>query len=64
MAFALEEDLPRKSRIHEIGQDLSTLSLDELEARIETLKAEIERIETARDAKTAQRMAADRFFRA
>ena len=41
-----EEEAPRKKKlVHDIGQDLSTLSLDELAERIELLRAEIARIE-------------------
>ena len=43
----LEEEAPKNKRGHEIGQDLSALSLDELAERIELLRAEIARIEQA-----------------
>lgn len=62
-------DEPRKGPlgktplIHEIGQDLSALSLDEIEDRITLLKAEIARLEGAGEAKRASRQAADAFFR-
>jgi uncharacterized small protein (DUF1192 family) len=58
-----EDDRPAPKRVHEIGQDLSALSVEELSARIELLKAEITRIEAARDKKQAQKSAADAFFR-
>ena len=48
---------------HEIGQKLDLLSVHELDERIETLKAEIERLRAARDAKAASRAAADAFFK-
>jgi len=61
MGFAIEEERPRRAG-HEIGQDLSTLSIEELEETAALLKAEITRLETARDQKAAQRTAADRIF--
>lgn len=48
---------------HEIGQNLDTLSVDELAERVELLRAEIERLEKARVAKQASRAAADAFFK-
>ena len=38
-----DDDRPKKPIAHEIGSDLSMLSVDELKARIELLKAEIAR---------------------
>jgi uncharacterized small protein (DUF1192 family) len=58
-----EEPRPKPARPHEIGQDLSALSVAELETRIEALKAEIARLEQARASKQAQKSAADAFFR-
>lgn len=58
-----DEDAPRKKKIHEIGQDLSLLSVDELSGRIEQLKEEILRLEAERTAKGATRNAADALFR-
>jgi uncharacterized small protein (DUF1192 family) len=48
---------------HVPGEPLDTLSVDELTARIESLRAEITRLEAARDAKTVSRTAADSFFK-
>lgn len=60
----MEEDLPRpKKKTHEIGQDLSMLSVDELKERIEALKAEISRLEGSMKAKEASRNAADSVFK-
>ncbi|MGE3148891.1 MAG: DUF1192 domain-containing protein [Pseudorhodoplanes sp.] len=60
----MEEDLPLKKKLsHEIGQDLSTLSVGELHERIEMLRQEIARLEAAAAAKTASRGAADLFFK-
>ncbi|TAJ34834.1 MAG: DUF1192 domain-containing protein [Bosea sp. (in: a-proteobacteria)] len=58
-----EDDSPKKKAVHEIGQDLSALSLEEIDARIALLKAEIERLTEARAGKSASRLAADAFFR-
>lgn len=63
MSLFPEEDRPKPKRVHEIGQDLSTLSLEEIEERIAALKAEIERLTQARASKSASRAAADAFFR-
>jgi uncharacterized small protein (DUF1192 family) len=58
-----EEDRPKKKLVHEIGQDLALLSVDELGDRIGLLKAEIDRLEEAMTKKRAGRDAADRFFK-
>ncbi len=58
-----EEDLPRRRRIHEIGQDLSAISVDELRERVVQLRDEIARIETEIASKGATRTAADAIFR-
>lgn len=46
-----------------IGQDLSGLSIGELEGRIVLLKAEIERVEAELKAKRAHEAAAQALFR-
>jgi uncharacterized small protein (DUF1192 family) len=58
-----EEERPRKTLAHEIGQDLSLLSVEELRERIALLQEEIKRLETALASKQASRSAADQFFR-
>jgi uncharacterized small protein (DUF1192 family) len=58
-----EEDLPRKKPAHELGQDLSLLSLKEIDERVALLEAEIERLKQARQAKDATKSAADALFR-
>ena len=64
MSEPFADDLPRrKPTRHEIGQDLSLLSVDELTERVEQLQAEIRRLEEARKAKEASRKAADSFFK-
>jgi len=59
-----EEDRPKpKAKPHEIGQDLSLLSVAELDERIAALEAEIVRLKAARDAKGAHLSAADALFK-
>ncbi len=48
---------------HVLGEPLDTLSVHELEERIQLLRAEIERLEAARARKGASRAAADAFFK-
>jgi uncharacterized small protein (DUF1192 family) len=60
----LFEDLPKpRPRTHVVGEELSTFSVDELDERIDQLRAEIGRLEQARAAKEASRHAADGFFK-
>jgi uncharacterized small protein (DUF1192 family) len=58
-----DDDKPKKKIVHEIGQDLSLLSVDELGERIALLTAEIERLRSAEVKKRASKDAADRFFK-
>jgi uncharacterized small protein (DUF1192 family) len=58
-----DENLPKKKIVHEIGQDLSLLSVFELKERIEVLNAEIARLEAAAQSKSAAKGAADAFFK-
>jgi uncharacterized small protein (DUF1192 family) len=58
-----DDDRPRKKVTHEIGQDLSLLSVEELTERVALLKTEIARLEEAATKKRASRDAADRFFK-
>jgi len=58
-----DDDRPRKKISHEIGQDLSLLSVEELTERIALLKGEITRLEEAATKKRTSRDAADRFFK-
>jgi len=60
----MDDDLlPKKKTVHEIGQDLSLLSIGELTERIGQLKEEIARLEAAKASKSATRTAADQFFK-
>jgi uncharacterized small protein (DUF1192 family) len=63
MSLFSDDDRPTPKMVHEIGQDLSMLSLAEIDLRIEALSAEIERLAEARRKKAASRSAADAFFR-
>jgi uncharacterized small protein (DUF1192 family) len=62
--MAQDDDLPIKRKAtHEMGQELSQLSIEELGERIGALKEEITRLEAALAGKQASRSSADRFFR-
>lgn len=58
-----DEDRPRKKVSHEIGQDLSLLSVEELGERIALLRSEIERLEAASAKKRASKDAANSLFK-
>jgi uncharacterized small protein (DUF1192 family) len=58
-----DDDRPRKKVSHEIGQDLSLLSVEELAERIALMKSEIERLEAATAKKRASKEAASSFFK-
>ena len=57
-----DDDRPKPKRAHEIGQDLSLLSVGDLDERIAILKAEIARLEADKATKQATRMAAESLF--
>jgi uncharacterized small protein (DUF1192 family) len=57
------DDLPKKKITHEIGQDLSLLSVAELTERVSLLKEEIARLEAEMNRKRASKSAADTFFK-
>ncbi|MBB3312843.1 uncharacterized small protein (DUF1192 family) [Rhizobium sp. BK196] len=59
----MDDDRPQKKTAHEIGSDLSMLSVDELKARVELLKAEIARLEAEATKKASGRIAAESLFR-
>ncbi len=63
MAAIDEDDKPKKKIAHEIGQDLSLLSVDELAARVQLMRDEIARLEADMTQKRAKRAAADRVFK-
>jgi uncharacterized small protein (DUF1192 family) len=57
------DDLPKKKITHEIGQDLSLLSVGELGERVGLLKEEIARLEAEMARKRSSKSAADVFFK-
>lgn len=63
MAAIDPDDLPKKKVTHEIGQELSLLSVSELAERIGVLKDEITRLEAEMTRKRASQQAADSFFK-
>lgn len=46
-----------------VGEDLSAMSVAELDARVAALEAEIARVQTERRAKAARNAAADQLFK-
>jgi len=63
MAKDDDDDRPKKKIVHEIGQDLALLSVNELRERIALLKDEIARLETSIASKQTSRNVADQFFK-
>jgi uncharacterized small protein (DUF1192 family) len=57
------DDLPKKKAAHDIGQDLSLLSVGELGERVRLLKDEIGRLEAEIARKQASQTAANAFFK-
>jgi uncharacterized small protein (DUF1192 family) len=63
MAAIDDDDRPKKKLAHEVGQDLSLLSVEELAERVKLLHEEITRLEADMARKRAKRSAADQFFK-
>ena len=63
MGILDDDERPKKKIAHEIGQDLTLLSVEELGARVQLLHDEINRLEADMAAKRASRSAADQFFK-
>ena len=61
--MSLEDLEPKKPKGHAIGTDLSKLSVGELKALIETLKAETARVEQTLAAKQSSKSAAEAAFK-
>ena len=57
------DELPKKKVTHEMGQDLSLLSVGELAERIGLLKDEVARLEAEMARKHASQSAAAAFFK-
>jgi uncharacterized small protein (DUF1192 family) len=58
-----DDDRPKKKITHEIGQDLTLLSVAELNERIALMREEIARLEADIAKKQSSRSAADTFFK-
>lgn len=58
-----DDESPKKVKAHEIGCDLSLLSVDELTDRVKLLQSEIVRLEEEKKKKSAGRLAAENLFR-
>jgi uncharacterized small protein (DUF1192 family) len=58
-----DDDRPKKKITHEIGQELTLLSVGELTDRIALLREEIARLEADVAKKQSSRNAADQFFK-
>jgi uncharacterized small protein (DUF1192 family) len=63
MPISDDDDRPKKKIVHEIGQDLTLLSVGELTERIGLLEEEIARLKTDIARKGASKAAADMFFK-
>jgi uncharacterized small protein (DUF1192 family) len=63
MAATEDDERPKKKPSHEIGQDLTLLSVRELDERIALLREEIARLEANKTGKQASLRAADQFFK-
>ena len=63
MAAIDDDDRPKKKIAHEIGQDLTLLSVTELNGRIGLLREEVARLEADVQKKQVSRSAADQFFK-
>jgi len=63
MAAIDDDDRPKRKIAHEIGQDLSLLSVEELGLRVQLLHDEINRLEADMAQKRAKRAAADQVFK-
>jgi uncharacterized small protein (DUF1192 family) len=58
-----DDDKPKRKISHDIGQDLSLLSIEELHERVALLSAEIERLQAAVAKKRASKDAANSVFK-
>jgi len=62
--MSILQDEPEKKPVkHELGADLSLLSVDELQERIDMLRQEINRVEAEMMAKEKSKNAAESLFR-
>ena len=58
-----DEDTHRKTAGHQVGEDLTALSIEELGERIDLLKGEIERLQNDIKAKRGSADSAAAFFK-
>lgn len=58
-----DDDRPKKKISHEIGQELTLLSVKELQERIDLMREEVARLEADIAKKQASRSVADQFFK-
>lgn len=58
-----DEDPEKIVHTHQLGQDLSLLSVDELQTRIAQLKNEVARLEKELSTKDESKNAAEAFFK-
>jgi uncharacterized small protein (DUF1192 family) len=58
-----DDDRPKRKISHDIGLDLSLLSVEELAERIALMTSEIERLQAAMTKKRASKDAANSFFK-
>ncbi|HXL68988.1 MAG TPA: DUF1192 domain-containing protein [Xanthobacteraceae bacterium] len=58
-----EEPVRKPPKVHELGADLTLLSVEELRERVAALQAEIARLDGAIRTKEASRSSADTFFK-
>lgn len=61
--MSIEDLEPKKPKGHEVGADLSKLSVGELQELIDTLKTEIARVEQTLAAKQTSKSAAEQVFK-
>ena len=61
--MSFEEDLPKRAKTHEIGANLSTYSIYELEEYLQALEEEKARVTGMIERKKASRGAADSVFK-
>lgn len=57
------DDLPKPKHVHVLGENLETISVDELNLRVAALESEIARIHGEITKKQASRDAASAFFK-
>ena len=59
----MDEEEPKRKPAYQLGQDISLMSVDELNETIDALGEEIARLKREADAKSDSRNAAEAFFK-